>query len=70
MNEFEKWWLKEYGSGAGSRKYTIAAEAAAAQLAWKAALEWVLEGLTEQWEHTAQGDTGWQGGFIEQELEG
>ena len=36
---------------------------------WKAALEWVLKELEYKYETSAPGDGGWQGTFIEEELE-
>ncbi len=36
--------------------------------AWKAALEWALKNLEESYKKLASGDMGWEGGFIEDEL--
>ena len=57
MKKFKKWWRSD------NRQMTMCADIAA-EIAWKAALEWVLKELNEQFEHSCHGDSGYQGKFV------
>ncbi len=62
MKEYEKW-RKETNP-----RYNSPAVFYAMERSWKAALEWALKNLEESYEKLASGDMGWEGGFIEDEL--
>lgn len=59
MKMFEEWWSKNHFG----KNHTPGPKEV-----WNAALKMVLKRLNDDYERVAPGDTGWMGGFIEEEL--
>lgn len=69
MKEFEKWnKIHRINDLRLKDKVAVEHNEQERNKGWKAALEWALRDLNEQFEHYCHGDSGWQGKFIEQEL--